>query len=146
MLKKIAASADGEALPTANFNRRLALMGGLSAAGAAIVGGPTAVLASPGHQLPATPLLPRADLLQAYNEWLYYERRLLIREIYHDEHPDWQMMERYVPCNTIASHYHFPLLKTAGSQTWETMPTPAKRALLVLQAVGVDFGLQRDRT
>jgi hypothetical protein len=34
MLKKIAASADGEALPTANFNRRLAMMGGLSAAAA----------------------------------------------------------------------------------------------------------------
>lgn len=34
MLKKIAASADGEALPTANFNRRVALMGGLSAAAA----------------------------------------------------------------------------------------------------------------
>ncbi|MER9169495.1 hypothetical protein NKI12_19355 [Mesorhizobium australicum] len=136
--------AAAEGMP--EINRRLTLMGGLSAAAAAIVGGSTAALASPGHRrLPATPLLPRADLLQAYNEWLYYERRLLIREIYHDEHPDWQIMERYVPCNTIASHYHFPLQKTAGSQTWETMPTPATRALLVLQAVGVDFG-QRDRT
>ncbi|ESY72789.1 hypothetical protein X743_14860 [Mesorhizobium sp. LNHC252B00] len=32
MLKNIAALAEGEALPAANFNRRLALLGGLSAA------------------------------------------------------------------------------------------------------------------
>ncbi|RUU12478.1 hypothetical protein EOD23_07315 [Mesorhizobium sp. USDA-HM6] len=40
MLKKIAASADGDALPAANFNRRL-LLGGLSAA-AALVAAPRA--------------------------------------------------------------------------------------------------------
>ncbi|RVD54547.1 MULTISPECIES: hypothetical protein [unclassified Mesorhizobium] len=84
----------------------------------------------------AEPNISRIDLLYAYSEWLHFERLMLMRDIYpgHDVHE----CMRNVPCNTHASWFHFPLPDDPRG-TWDTMPSPATRALVVMTSAGVDL-------
>ena len=78
--------------------------------------------------LPAGPATADADILDAYDEWLYRERELL-----HDErHGDDRSRDtlRFIPC-TPAVRFHFPL-----TTPWRDMPTPSTRAAHVMQTVG----------
>jgi hypothetical protein len=59
----------------------------------------------------------------AYSEWLHFERRMLQRDLY-GENADVPERARWVPCNTKASWFHFPLRESG--LTWETMPSPAR--------------------
>ncbi|WP_210164064.1 hypothetical protein, partial [Mesorhizobium sp. LNJC391B00] len=54
------------------------------------------------------PLPSQEELLQAYSEWLFFERLLLMRDIYPGERNPYRQTA-LVPCNTLAAHYHFPL-------------------------------------
>lgn len=71
---------------------------------------------------------PSEAVLMAYSEWLFYERRLLMAELY-PGNPDAQ---RFVPC-TRASNFHFP-------SEGEAAP-PSSRALGVMAAAGVDLAV-----
>lgn len=74
---------------------------------------------------------PRKKLLNAYSEWLFYERRLLCMEIY----PDHKGADDFVPQNTGASDYHFP----SDGKHWNEEPQPSTRAAHVLDIVGCDW-------
>ena len=104
-----------DALARRGFLRGLAhlpLIGG----GVTILGNPTAA---------AEPVTEA--LLDAYSEWLFYERRLLCLERWPGvHHPD-----GFIPANTGASGYHFPL----GPER-QDRPQPSSRAAVVLSAVG----------
>lgn len=93
----------------------LPLIGG----GVSLIGAPSAVAA------PVT-----SELLNAYNEWLFMERRLLCVE----QHPGSRGpdIERYVPANTGAGNFHFP----SGADWKDPSRQPSTRAALVLSAVG----------
>lgn len=93
----------------------LPLIGG----GVTLIGAPTAVAA------PIT-----TEVLDAYSEWLFMERRLLC----HERWPGIKDMEWFVPCNTGVGPFHFPL-----DSDWELAPKPSSRAALVLSAVGCDW-------
>jgi hypothetical protein len=98
------------------FLRQLAhlpLIGG----GVTLLGNPTAA---------AVPVTD--DLLDAYSEWLFYERRLLCLERW----PGSRDAEAFVPANTGASGFHFPL----RPERWQDRPMPSSRAVVVLSAVG----------
>lgn len=73
------------------------------------------------------------DVLASYDQWLFYERRLLVREQYGHIGDDMvRAMERAVPVNTAADKFHFPL---EGS--WRDVPQPSTRAAVILSAAGV---------
>ncbi|WP_018262372.1 hypothetical protein [Methylobacterium sp. WSM2598] len=93
---------------------RLPLIGG----GVTLIGNPTAA---------AEPVTPA--LLNAYNEWLFYERRLLCIEAYGS--PD---AEHVVPC-AGAAEFHF----STGGMDWRSLPQPSGRAVVVLSAVRCDW-------
>lgn len=93
----------------------LPLIGG----GVTLIGQPTAA---------ATPITEA--LLDSYSEWLFYERRLLCEERYPGR-KDWE----FVPCNTGARDYHFPVYP----QRWSDLPQPSTRAAVVLAAVGCNW-------
>ncbi|MER9355561.1 hypothetical protein NKI61_20025 [Mesorhizobium sp. M0514] len=114
----------------ANITRRAALS---TLSAIPLVALPAAVIASP------VPAVERMDLLQAYNEWLYFERLILMGDIYPGQ--DRLKASRWVPCNTLAAHFHFPLRKVGSEtgSTWETIPSPETRALQVLSTVGLDL-------
>ncbi|MHB9446926.1 hypothetical protein ACYG9R_09140 [Mesorhizobium sp. RSR565B] len=80
--------------------------------------------------------VPRDELLRAYSEWLHYERQMLMRDIYPDQ--NMHEMMRYVPASTRSSLFHFPLHNDPRG-TWETIPSPATRALDVMTLAGVDL-------
>ena len=102
----------------------LPLIGG----GVTLIGNPTAA---------AVPV--SNDLLASYDQWLFYERRFLVREQYrHLGHDMVRAMERAVPVNTAADGFHFP---REGS--WRDVPDPSTRAAVVLAAVGVDISGDR---
>jgi hypothetical protein len=79
--------------------------------------------------IPAAAAEPVTEaLLDAYSEWLFYDRRLLCLERWPGvRHPD-----GFIPANTGASGYHFPL----GPERWQDRPQPSTRAAVVLSAVG----------
>lgn len=85
-------------------------------AATAIVGG-TAVAVSD---------LKNLRLMEAYNEWLFVERRLLMREAF----PDCD--SSFVHCSTAARTFHLPM-----GQDWKNLPQPSTRAGLILGTVGV---------
>src|SRR4051812_22634217 len=91
----------------------LPLIGG----GVTLIGKPTAA---------AVPVTP--GLLDAYSEWLFYERRLLSLE----QHGTVRA-EKVVPANTGAHLFHFPPFGEGG---WEGVPKPSTRAAVVLSTVG----------
>jgi hypothetical protein len=93
-------------------------------AGLPLIGGGVTLLGNPtGAAEPVT-----EQLLDAYSEWLFYERRLLCVERYPGiRHPD-----GFIPANTGASDYHFPL----GPERWQDRPMPSTRAAVVLASVG----------
>ena len=96
----------------------LPLIGG----GVTLIGNPTAV---------AVPV--SNDLLASYDQWLFYERRFLVREQYGHIGDDMvRAMERVVPVNTAADEFHFP---REGS--WRDVPNPSTRAAVILSAAGV---------
>jgi hypothetical protein len=66
----------------------------------------------------------------AYAEWLFNERRLLMRELF----PGMKFMDRFVPW-TRASCFHFP----SEGKNWDELPQPSSRAHLVMRTVGVDM-------
>ncbi|MGA0595425.1 hypothetical protein [Enterovirga sp. CN4-39] len=78
----------------------------------------------------------RKGLLQSYNEWLFYERRLLCKELF----PDEPNAESFVPQNTGASRFHFP-----DTGSWQDQPQPSARAAVVLAAAGCDWRDQEHR-
>ncbi|RWX70523.1 hypothetical protein EN780_03110 [Mesorhizobium sp. M4B.F.Ca.ET.089.01.1.1] len=98
--------------------------------------GEGAKFTSPEPAAAPTSEIPRDQLLAAYSEWLHFERLNLMRDIYPGQ--DMHEMLRYVPCNTRSSWFHFPLPDDPRG-TWETMPSPATRALAVMRTVGVDL-------
>lgn len=79
---------------------------------------------------PAPRAATRAEL-EAYNEWLHMERRLLAAELYPDLGYD---AERFVPCGTGAAELHLP-----RGVDWRDIPSPSTRAIPVLAAVGANF-------
>ena len=83
------------------------------------------------------PEIPRDELLMAYSEWLHFERQMLMRDIYPDQNMH-ETMVRYIPANTRASMFHFPLPGDPRG-TWDTIPSPATRALAVMTAAGVNL-------
>jgi hypothetical protein len=93
----------------------LPLIGG----GVSLIGNPTAA---------AEPVT--SDLLDAYNQWLFYERRLLCLEAHGSIDA-----ERMVPQTMAASLFHFPLFP----HRWQELPQPSSRAALVLSAVGCSW-------
>ncbi len=96
----------------------LPLIGG----GVTLVGNPTAAA------VPVT-----TDLLASYDQWLFYERRCLLRELYANEGSGVaRAMEKIVPVNTAADRFHFP---REGS--WQDQPQPSTRAAVILATVGV---------
>lgn len=74
-------------------------------------------------------------LLKAYSEWLFYERRLLCMEMY----PGMKDSDAFVPVNTGATRYHFPM----HPRSWSDEPQPSTRAAAVLDLVGCDW-INRD--
>lgn len=86
--------------------------------GVTLIGNPSGVAAAPSMQM-----------LAAYNEWLFYERRLLCIEAFGGS-----SAEAFVPAGSCAHDFHFPL----GS-SWREAPQPSTRAALVLSAVGCDW-------
>ncbi|GLQ78090.1 hypothetical protein GCM10007881_16060 [Mesorhizobium huakuii] len=82
------------------------------------------------------PNISRVDLLYAYSEWLHFERLMLMRDIFPGQNH--HECARSVPCNTHASWFHFPL-RGDPRGTWETIPSPASRALAVMTTAGVDL-------
>lgn len=73
------------------------------------------------------------DLLSAYDQWLFYERRLLLREQYGHLGTDMvRAAERGVPSGTLSQSFHFPL---HGS--WTDLPGPSTRVAIILSAAGV---------
>jgi hypothetical protein len=92
----------------------LPLIGG----GVALIGSPSGVAAAPSRQV-----------LAAYNEWLFYERRLLCIEAFGG-----LSAEAFVPANSGPTDFHFPI-----GQDWKAVPQPSTRAALVLSAVGYDW-------
>ncbi len=93
-----------------------------------LIGGSVAILGRPTQA--AVPVTH--DMLCAYDQWLFYERRLLLIEQY--QHLGLEMsnvMEGAVPLNTAADAFHFPRV---GS--WRDAPQPSTRAAVVLSAVG----------
>lgn len=96
----------------------LPLIGG----GVTLIGAPSAV---------ATPVT--SGLLDAYNEWLFMERRLLALEQYPGM--DGRSAENFVPANTGARDFHF-----SGASSWnDPAYLPSTRAALVLSAVGCSW-------
>ena len=99
----------------------LPLIGG----GVTLIGNPTAA---------AVPV--SNDLLAAYDQWLFYERRFLLREMYgHLGHDDLRQVERIVPVNTAADRFYFPEEHRSRDQ-----PQPSTRAAVILSAAGVPIG------
>jgi hypothetical protein len=79
-------------------------------------------------------------VLEAYNEWLYMERKLLAQEMY----PGQDDADRFVPCSTMASGFHSPSVRFDGSEGMKPAPA-SSRAAAVLTAVGVDLADVRDQ-
>jgi hypothetical protein len=106
------------------LSRRSLLTGlGASAATTAAVM-PFATMAASAASPPVT-----AELLAAYNQWLFYERRLLCYALWGSG------MDKFVPVGTAADSYHFP----RDERDWTDVPSPVTRAALVLSAVGCDW-------
>lgn len=102
----------------------LPLIGG----GVTLIGNPTAAA-----------VLVSSDLLAVYDQFLFYERQFLLRELYgHLSHDDLREVARIVPVNTSADRFHFP---REGS--WRDQPQPSTRAAVVLAAAGVDMAGDR---
>ena len=91
-----------------------------------LIGGGVTLIGNPTKA--AEPITP--DLLNAYNEWLFYERRMLCIEQYGKRDA-----EHFIPC-AGASGFHFPSFEAGG---WEGVPKPSTRAAVVLSAVGCDW-------
>jgi hypothetical protein len=80
---------------------------------------------------PLAPVTGSRETLEAYSEWLAIERRILCKQLY----PGIRNAEQFIPCNTLASDYHVPMLP----KRWQDQPLPASRAASVLAHVGVDL-------
>ena len=91
-----------------------------------LIGGAVSLIGSPTAA--AEPVTD--ELIDAYNQWLFYERRLLCIEAYGSADA-----ERMVPQSTGANHFHFPAFPTS----WRELPQPSTRAAVVLSAVGCDW-------
>ena len=66
-------------------------------------------------------------MLDAYSQWLFFERRLLCMERYGAA-----KQEALIPMNTAADQFHVPCLPSV----WSSLPQPSTRAAIVLSAVG----------
>ena len=70
-----------------------------------LIGGGVTLIGNPTRA--AEPVT--SDLLDAYNEWLFYERRMLCLEQYGRKDA-----ESFVLCNTGATGFHFPPFGAGG--------------------------------
>ncbi len=99
----------------------LPLIGG----GVTLIGNPTAA---------AEPIT--RELLVNYQQWLFYERRLLLTEIFPSQE-ERRLAEALVPHGGRgADQFHFPAFERGG---WQGVPKPSSRAALVLSAVGCEW-------
>ena len=74
------------------------------------------------------------DLLYAYNEWLFYERRLLCREHFGTQKGSQRTaMEGFIP--SCGESFHFP-----SGREWTEVPKPSTRAAVVMATVGAKVG------
>ncbi len=97
-----------------------------------LIGGGVTLIGNPAAS--AEPIT--MELLTNYNQWLFYERRLLLIEMFPDrEQRAWA--EALVPHGSRgADRFHFPAYEQGG---WEGVPQPSTRAALVLSSVGCDW-------
>ena len=72
------------------------------------------------------------ELLNAYDEWLYYERKLLHIERWGKELHGQTLA--LVPASRAAA-FHFPLWPAR----WEDRPKPSTRAKLMLETIGCEW-------
>jgi|GEM_PF-5499223 len=77
---------------------------------------------------PAEPVTQ--ELLESYNAWLFYERRLLAMQMY----PDQKRPDALVPYSNGGCCWHFPI-----DRHWTEWPQPSTRAASVLSIVGCDW-------
>ena len=92
-----------------------------------LIGGSVALIGKPtAAAVPVT-----EDLLYSYNQWLFYERRLLCVEQFGMRGGKGSsMMESFVPhCD---DNFHFPDHPTK----WTDVPKPSTRAAIVMATVG----------
>lgn len=76
-------------------------------------------------------------LLAAYNQWLFYERRLLCIEMFPESKELARLAEHYTPLDTAAGDFHFPMM--SEGRDWRDVPPPSTRAASILGALGIDW-------
>ena len=76
--------------------------------------------------MPVTP-----EMLNAYNQWLYYERKLLLIERFGRERA--KDAEGFIPMTGAVSNFNFP----SDGPSWTEIPQPSSRAAVILSAAGV---------
>ncbi|MGY8705131.1 hypothetical protein RAD16_05230 [Bradyrhizobium sp. 18BD] len=81
---------------------------------------------------------PELRAARAYASWLFYERRLLCREL-------WPHMgataEKFVWADNAGADWHF---SGRGELAWDEGPQPSSRAAAVLDLVGIDWRKPKD--
>ena len=98
-----------------------------------MIGGGVRLIGQPSGV--ATPVTN--NLIDAYDEWLFFERKLLHIERYGREMATKTI--GFIPC-TRANEFHFPSMQAHHVQPpWMDLPVPSSRAALVLSAVGIDL-------
>ena len=75
------------------------------------------------------------ELLCAYSQWLFYERRLLLIEMFPDREMQ-RFAEKLIPNGSReADHFHFP----SEPLRWDTQLQPSSRAAVVISAAGCEL-------
>ena len=100
-----------------------------------MIGGSVALIGQPtAAAVPVT-----QHLLDAYDEWLFYERRLLHVERFGLNAS--RETTKFVPCASIAvDRFFFPSMESHSTRPpWMDQPKPSTRSALVLSAVGIDL-------
>jgi hypothetical protein len=91
---------------------------------------PATAAAAPAGSLTGLIAVDRRAM-EAYASWLFYERRLLCREL-------WPSMganaERFVYLQNAGGNWHF-----RGDGDWQDLPQPSTRAAAVLDLAGIDW-------
>jgi hypothetical protein len=114
---------------------RRTFLGGLATL--PLIGGGVTILSNPTKA--AVPITD--DLLGRYEEFLFFERRMLLMERYPDRE-ERRFREGFYPAPRpsagLRAEFHFP---GGHIDRWVDVPTPSTRAALVLSTVGADIGV-----